>query len=71
MCRKISIHLSIDSSNTDLLYYVDAVVDLLSLQKRVEVIKQGAEVSLSVPVRYHYCSVVTWFTVWRAVASTW
>lgn len=62
---------SVKSAIPPLLYYVDAVVDLLSLQEGVEVVEQGTEVGLSVPIRHHYCCVVTGFTVWRPVASTW
>lgn len=61
---------SVKSAIPPLLYNVDAVVDLLSLQERVEVVQQGTEVGLSVPIRYHYCCVVTGFTVWRPVVST-
>lgn len=50
---------------------VDAVVDLLSLQERVEVIEEGTEVCLPVPVRNHDGSVVARFTVWRPIASAW
>lgn len=53
----------------DLLHYVDAVVDLLSLQKRVEVIEESTEVGLPVPVRHHYSSVVAGLTVRRPVTS--
>lgn len=55
----------------DLLYYIDAVVDLLSLQEGVEVVEEGAEVRLPVPVRYHYRCVVAGLTVWRPVVSAW
>lgn len=55
----------------DLVYYIDAVVDLLSLQEGVEVVEEGTEVGLPVPIRYHYCCVVAGFTVWRPVASAW
>lgn len=55
----------------DLVYYIDAIVDLLSLQEGVEVVEEGTEVGLPVPIRYHYCCVVAGFTVWRPVASAW
>lgn len=55
----------------DLVYYIDAIVDLLSLQEGMEVVEEGTEVGLPVPIRYHYCCVVAGFTVWRPVASTW
>lgn len=54
---------------TDLLHYVDTVVDLLSLQEGVEVIEEGTEVRLPVPVWNHDRSVVAGFTVRRPVAS--
>lgn len=55
----------------DLLDYIDAIVDLLSLQEGVEVVEEGTEVGLPVPIRYHYCRVVTGFTVWRSITSAW
>lgn len=55
----------------DLLYYIDAVVDLLSLQEGMEMVEEGTEVGLPVPVRHHYRCVVTGLAVWGAVASTW
>lgn len=55
--------------SADLLHYVDAVMDLLSLQERVEVIEESTEVGLPVPVRHHYSSVVTGLTVRRPVTS--
>lgn len=51
----------------DLLHDVDAVVDLLPLQERVEVIEERTEVGLPIPVRHHYSSVVVGLTVWRPV----
>lgn len=59
------------TTKPDLLYYIDAVVDLLSLQEGVEVVEEGTEVGLPVPIWHHYCCVVAGFTVWRAVASAW
>lgn len=59
------------SADTDLLDDVNAVVDLLSLQEGVEVVEQGAEVGLPVTVGYHYCCVVSGFTIWRPIAPTW
>lgn len=53
----------------DLLHDVDAVVDLLPLQERVEVIEERTEVGLPIPVRHHYSSVVVGLTVWRPVPS--
>lgn len=55
--------------SADLLHYIDAVVDLLSLQKRVEVIEESTEVGLPVPVRHYYSSVVVGLTVRRPVTS--
>lgn len=46
-------------------------MDLLSLQEGVEVVEEGTEVGLPVPVRHHYCCVVAGFTVWGPVASAW
>lgn len=62
---------SVESTIPPLLYYVDAVVDLLPLQEGVEVIEEGTEVGLPVPIWYHYRSVVAGFTIWRPVASAW
>lgn len=53
----------------DLLHDVDAVVDLLPLQERVEVIEERTEVGLPIAVRHHYSSVVVGLTVWRPVPS--
>lgn len=55
--------------SADLVHYIDAVVDLLSLQERVEVIEQSTEVGLPVPVRHHYGSVVAGLAVRRPVTS--
>lgn len=54
----------------DLLHDVDAVVDLLPLQERVEVIEERTEVGLPIPVRHHYSSVVVGLTVRRPVPSS-
>lgn len=56
---------------TDLLYDVDAVVDLLPLQERVEVVEQGAEVGLPVSIGHNYRRVVSGFTIWRPIAPPW
>lgn len=44
-------------------------MDLLSLQEWVEVVEEGAEMGLPVPVRHHDRCVVAGFTVWRPVAA--
>lgn len=56
---------------TDLLYDIDAVVDLLSLKEGVEVIEKSTKVGLPIAIRYHYSCVVAGFTVRRPVVSTW
>lgn len=53
----------------DLVHNVNAVVDLLALQKGVQMVEKGAEVGLAVPVGYHDGCVVPWLTVWRAVMT--
>lgn len=37
----------------------------------MEVVEEGTEVGLPVPIRYHYRCVVAGFTVWRPVAPAW
>lgn len=58
-------------TESDLVHDVDAVVDLLSLQKGVKVVEERPEVGLPVPVRHHNSCVVTRFTVRRSVTSAW
>lgn len=71
ICNVSVLHQDCTHTQPDLLYYIDAVVDLLSLQEGVEVVEEGTEVGLPVPVRDHYRCVVAGFAVWRPVASAW
>lgn len=51
------------------MHNVNAVVDLLPLQKGVQMVEEGAEVGLAVPVGDHDGCVVPWLTVWWAVMT--
>ena len=56
-------------SQSHLLYDVDAVVDLLPLQEGVQVVQQGPQVGLPVPVRDHDGRVVAGLAVRGAVVT--
>lgn len=62
---------SVKGAVPPLLYNIDAVVDLLSLEERVQVVEESTEVGLPVTVWHHYCCVVSGFTVWGPVTSAW
>ncbi len=51
------------------MHNVNAVVDLLPLQKGVQMVEEGAEVGLAVPVGDHDGCVVPWLTVRWAVMT--
>lgn len=53
------------------MYDVDAVVNLLALQEWVEVVQEGAEVSLPVSVGHHDGRMVLRLTVRGRVVTPW
>ena len=49
----------------------NAVINLLSLKKRVHVLNEQLKVLFAIPVRYHNGHLVMSLTVGRMVSSTW